>query len=41
MAQLKSNWKSFKVGPEGIEPSSSVYKTPALPLSYGPVGRLY
>ena len=24
------------VGPEGIEPAPGVYKTPALPLSYGP-----
>lgn len=26
----------FMVGPGGIEPASGVYKTPALPLSYGP-----
>lgn len=26
----------MNVGPGGIEPASGVYKTPALPLSYGP-----
>ena len=38
---IEKKWSSnpqqfLLVGPEGIEPSSSVYKTPALPLSYGP-----